>query len=571
VSSSTRPSEDRPAAAALGRRVDQVCDAFEAAWRAGRRPAIADYLGDTPEPARSVLLRELIALDAIYRRQAGEAPRPGDYHPHFASAPADWLADVLKAAPGPPAIPGYEIFGEIARGGMGVVYEAQHLALGRRVALKLIAPGRPASEVAVRRFRQGARAASALDHPNIVPIYEIGEHQGQPYLTMALVQGVSLREFVCRHGPPAPPRTLAIMTALAEAVEFAHRGGVLHRDLKPENVMMDGAGRPRVTDFGLARRLEEEGLTLTGQVLGTPAYMAPEQALARRRMVGPAADVYGLGGILYFLLTGRAPFQAAGAVELLAAVVGRPVVPPRRLNPAAAPALEAVCLKCLEKDPARRYPSAAALGEALRQAVPAGPPPAGRRPRPARAGLLAAAGVLLALGVVLLSQQWDRWWGPESAEALPLRLPAAPARQDFPLEVELLGGRPAADGTCWLLEGQRVTFRVKADRDAHVGLWTIGPDGKVVRLFPNAFEPDNRLRGGQARVLPGAGWQVKATLGPGPERVWLLAATEPWDVRRPAAARQKAAVAEQILRYQVAPRPRFLGPLARSGAALTQR
>jgi serine/threonine protein kinase len=388
----------------MGRRVDQACDAFEAAWRAGRQPRLADYLGDDAEPARSALLRELIALDVIYRRRAGESPRPDDYHHHFHSTPPGWLAGVVKAsAPAPPMVPGYEVLGEIARGGMGIVYKARHLALGRVVALKLIGAGEPASERAVRRFRQGARAASALDHPGIVPIYEIGDHQGRHYLSMALVEGPTLQEWVRRHGTPPPHQARAILTALADAVEFAHRRGVLHRDLKPDNVLLQGSSdsdpRPRIADFGLARRLEEDGLTLTGQILGTPAYMAPEQATGRRRQVGPATDVYGLGGILYFLLTGRAPFQAPNVAELLLDVVGRPVVLPREVNPAVPPDLEAVCLRCLEKDPARRYPSAAALAEALCPTEAA----TGRRwQRPGRVELLIGAAALLGLATALL-------------------------------------------------------------------------------------------------------------------------------------------------------------------------
>ena len=275
----------------------------------------------------------------------------------------------IEEAPGkPPArlFGDYELQGEIARGGMGVVFKARQVSLNRTVALKMILDGRLASDTAVRRFHQEARAAAGLDHPHIVPIYEVGRHDGHHYFSMALVEGTSLAHAIHKDGPLTPQAAAVLVVAIAEAVHYAHRKGIVHRDLKPENVLLDTDSRPRITDFGLAKSADgDTGLTNSGQVLGTPCYMAPEQARGEKT-VGAAADVYALGGILYFLLTGWPPFSGAGVMEVLCKVLELPPVPPRKRNAQVPPELEAICLKCLEKDPQQRYASADELTAALR-------------------------------------------------------------------------------------------------------------------------------------------------------------------------------------------------------------
>jgi hypothetical protein len=296
---------------------------------------------------------------------------------------------------------------------MGVVYEARQISLNRTVALKMILAGRLASEADVRRFHLEAEAAANLDHPGIVPIFEVGQHEGQHYFSMGFVEGQGLAQKVAA-GLPPPREAAALVREVAEAVRYAHDRGVIHRDLKPQNILLDAHGRPKVTDFGLAKRLQVDGdLTACGQVMGTPGYMPPEQAEGRPD-IGPPADVYSLGAVLYHLLTGRPPFQAASAADTLLQVIGREPVPPRQLNAGVPRDLETICLKCLEKSPARRYTSAADLGEDLRRYL-AGEPilarPVGPVARlvkwvhraPVVAGLLAAVLAALIVGIAASS------------------------------------------------------------------------------------------------------------------------------------------------------------------------
>lgn len=264
----------------------------------------------------------------------------------------------------------YELLGEIAHGGMGVVYRARQRSLGRIVALKTILAGRWARPEDVARFRLEAEAAAHLKHPNIVAIHEVGECDGQPFFSMDYIEGHSLSTKL-REGPLPAAQAARYVEKIARAVHYAHEHGVLHRDLKPSNILLDAQDEPHITDFGLAKRLtdselaapEAAQLTLSGQVLGTPSFMPPEQAAGHREQMGPRSDVYSLGAILYHLLTGRPPFVGADVHTVLAQVIGSEVLTPRLLNPALPRDLETIALKCLEKDPARRYASALALAE----------------------------------------------------------------------------------------------------------------------------------------------------------------------------------------------------------------
>ena len=280
----------------------------------------------------------------------------------------------------------YEIIREIARGGMGVVFQARQMSLNRPVALKMILAGQLANDVDVKRFYTEAEAAANLDHPGIVPIYEVGQHEDQHYFSMGFVEGQSLSHRLA--DGPLPPREAAeLIGRVSEAIEFAHQHGVIHRDLKPANILLDKNGNPRVTDFGLAKKIESDsGLTGSGQIMGTPSYMPPEQAGVKRGEVGPAADVYALGATLYALITGRPPFQASTPLDTVLLVVEAEPVPPSRLVPGLPRDLDTICLKCLEKDPRRRYPAPGCSGRTWRTGCAGSPSPLGRSAVPSGSG-----------------------------------------------------------------------------------------------------------------------------------------------------------------------------------------
>src|SRR6267378_2264046 len=259
----------------------------------------------------------------------------------------------------------YELLDEIGRGGQGVVYRARQKSLNRTVALKVIGLGHWATEAHLKRFRREAEAAASLDHSGIVPIYEVGEHDGSCYFSMKFVEGGQLDEVV-RRTPMSIRRAAELIAKLVRTVHYAHEHGILHRDIKPGNILLDAKGEPHLTDFGLARLVESESsVTHTLDVLGTPSYMAPEQAMGNNAAVSSATDVYGLGAVFYQLLTAQPPFAGGTTYETIKLLRDTEPRPPRSLNSKIDRELSTICLKCLEKDPKRRYSSAVALAEDL--------------------------------------------------------------------------------------------------------------------------------------------------------------------------------------------------------------
>jgi WD40 repeat protein len=414
-------------------RLDEAIAAYYEAVQLGQAPDRDKFLAGFPDLADE--LRSFLDDKAAFERRACRASPP---------PPAGEALTLGQG--GTPAEPvslgtvryfgDYELLEEIARGGMGVVFRARQKSLNRTVALKMILAGRLASAADVQRFRTEAQAAANLDHPNILPIYEVGEHEGQHYFSMKLIEGGSLADEVPRQAAgdsrseeddsDSPSRSwrpgAKLLAAVARAVHHAHRHGILHRDLKPANILLDRDGQPHVTDFGLAKHVEGEpgvsapgaALTQSGAVVGTPSYMAPEQAAANKGLT-TAADIYSLGAILYELLTGRPPFRAATPLETLLQVLHQEPPHVRALAPKVPVDLETICLKCLEKEPGKRYASAEALAEDLERWLrgePISARPAGSlerawkwaRRRPAVAALtfvsLAAAVALLVGGLV---------------------------------------------------------------------------------------------------------------------------------------------------------------------------
>jgi tRNA A-37 threonylcarbamoyl transferase component Bud32 len=342
-----------------------------------------------------------LAPEAPVHETATVPPRDDPY----ATAPRHPARPAMP--PDDRAPPGYEVLGELGRGGMGVVYKARQTGLQRIVALKMILSAGHAGAAERARFRTEAEAIARLQHPNIVSVFEVGEHEGRPFFSLELCPGGSLDRKLA--GTPLPPREAArLVEVLARAMHAAHQANVIHRDLKPANVLLSADGTPKITDFGLAKKLDDgANPTVTGAVMGTPSYMAPEQAEGKKD-VGPAADVYSLGAILYECLTGRPPFKAPTALDTLMQVVADEPVPPSRLLRRVPFDLETICLKCLQKSPARRYDSAKALAEDLARFLE-GRPILARRPsllvqarywcrRPER---VRDAGTVLLVGTVL--------------------------------------------------------------------------------------------------------------------------------------------------------------------------
>jgi serine/threonine protein kinase len=345
-------------------------------WQGGERPLVESYFLLWPslkEDAAAV--QGLIAREVALRRQLGEAPELAEYLGRF-PAHAALLPDLFPAEvstqPMPPSepprrvrkapqIPGYDEWEFLDDGGQGEVWKARHHALRRVIALKVMRAAHPDEEQqTLARFQREGRLVARLDHPNIVRLHDYAEYQGRLYFTMEYLEGGNLKERFGREGPQDPVRAARLLAELARALQHAHDNGVVHRDLKPSNILFSHDGIAKVADFGLAKPLEGDvtELTRTRAVLGTASYMAPEQAAGKSRQVCPATDVYALGAILYEALTGRPPFAGESWLDTLDLVRFHPVVPPRRHRPDLPPSLERVCLRCLEKEAARRYPSA---------------------------------------------------------------------------------------------------------------------------------------------------------------------------------------------------------------------
>lgn len=385
-----------------------LVDQLVASLRAGRFPNVDELISAHPQLAAelrelwpALLLAEGLGSQAA-RLARGEIAMPGERRREASSSAAqspgaghDATLDLPRHSPDDAAAQGsfgssgslsgalprefgdYQLLNELGRGGMGIVYQARQHSLRRNVAIKMLLRREFASPDDLARFQAESTSAARLDHPHIVPVYEVGECQGQPYFSMKYVEGTTLADRLAA-GPLSSREAAQLLAPICRAIHYAHQRGVLHRDLKPSNILLDRDGRPHVTDFGLAKRLTtDDTLTGTGMIVGTPSYMAPEQAAGNRGQIGPASDIYGLGTILYQAITGRPPFQAASPVDTVLMVLEQDPLPPRLLNAKVDRDLELVVLRCLQKPIDLRYASAAALADDL-EAYLSGEPVAAR-------------------------------------------------------------------------------------------------------------------------------------------------------------------------------------------------
>ena len=494
--------------------IDQLADQFEAAWQTGAAPDLAQILSGETGATRAQLLEELIRIDQAYRSLHGlprtwddyrtefpelplQAPTSADLAPGacrppgFTSNEASALASEpeLQGGPALPRVIGYELLVELGRGSMGVVYKARQHALKRTVALKMILVGSFAGPEQLARFRLEAEAIARVQHSHIVQIYEVGEHEGLPFYVLEFVEGGSLAQKL--RGVPQLPRPAAeLMHKLALAVHVAHQHGIVHRDLKPANILLAADGTVKIADFGLAKHLgSDSGYTLSGVALGTPSYMAPEQAAGHTHLVAPATDVYSLGAILYEMLTGRPPFRGATHLETLEQVRLFDLVRPAHLQPRLPRDLETICLKALANEPAQRYQTAEALADDLCHwlhgepitARPVGPISKAvkwTRRRPALAAALATAIAAVAFAAVGI------WWHTRELQNALTQADAA-RRQSDELRVASDIERERAEAMVYATD-VRLAARAYVDGDV------FDASRRLERHLPAAAQKDRR-------------------------------------------------------------------------------
>jgi hypothetical protein len=567
-------------------RLEEVCAPFEEAWKAagpdGAPPRVEDHLGATAGPERAALLRELILIDLHWRRARGEEPSAAEYEARcrgdesavralFAAMPpatetAGGDTPPPDGAAGdppdgeflrPPEAPdevgrlgGFRVLRRLGAGGMGIVFEAEDPALGRRVALKVMQPARAASAEHRQRFLREARAAAALQHDHVVPIHLVGEDNGVAYIVMPLLRGETLEDRLAREGALPVAEVLRLSREAAEGLAAAHAAGQVHRDVKPANIWLEeGTGRVKLLDFGLARTAEGDVVrTREGALLGTPAYMSPEQADGLT--VTERSDLFSLGCVLYRAATGRPPFGGATVTAVLRAVADHQPAPPHEVNPAVPPPLSDFIMRLLAKSPEDRPDGAAAVARALRDLADRGDQPSStiavptpRAGRRSRRKVAVAAGVLLA-GVGLLAaglRSCDS--GPGSVTGRDT--PVAPAPVAYQGSVDVVAWtkvgvsarrmRLNEAGALPFINGDQYRVEAKIDPPAYLYLFLIDSDGDVNPMYP--WVPQERWGSRPAVEEKQSGLELPRSAGMGYKingkgsGMWtflLLARDEPW-------------------------------------------
>jgi serine/threonine protein kinase len=610
---------DVPAGESPGLRIDQLCDRFDDGWRAGRPDRLEDVVRAAPEPLRPGLFRELLAVEREYRAKAGRPLTPGEardrfaplgpwadeivgellsatrtWTPEFGSTPRERTTAADDRPPAgdrpddlPAAVGGYPVVGLLGRGGMGAVYAARDDRLGRRVAIKVMRPALAAHPDAKDRFLREARAAAKVEHDHVVPVWQVGEDGGAPFIVMPHLRGESLEDRLKRE-PVVPPGLAArIAREVALGLAAAHEQGLVHRDVKPGNIWLEGdptaadpavqVWRAKVFDFGLARVADgADGLTDPGAVVGTPAYMAPEQADGRP--VDARADLFSLGAVLYRMTTGRPAFAGPTLTAILSAIANHDPPPPAEVNPAVPAALSALVMRLLAKNPATRPASARAVADELAAPDRLAPEPPRRRRWfgfTIRINITITVGLALLVGLGLWTASPPRTATDGQPEIRESERRAAGKRTPAPVaysgSVDLLVGRKDLDGSdivvpLWdpralpLKPGDHVKVVAEVSPAAFLYLFWIDETGATVPLYPWSplawgTRPESEEALGRVEVRdPRGNWFKVTGDAPGMETLLMLARPD----------RLGAGDEEVRAWFRGLPRLRFVGEKARA-------
>jgi tRNA A-37 threonylcarbamoyl transferase component Bud32 len=505
--------------------MDAVAEEYRARLRWCSGATDAEYLVRFPAHAAELLTRLATVRDEVYARSSSADPGTVEFTEQHTPVTASAAAPASSAASSAPQCIGkYQIIGTLDEGGQARVYRAVHPDLARELVIKLGRNPIQAGQIVQDRLITESRILAELDDPAIARVFDAGLYEGLPYVAMEYVRGPHLRQYFEQRRPNAR-QSAAIVAACARGLTKAHAWGITHQDLKPKNIVIDETGQPRILDFGLAtfRHAWNESTAEPGTISGTPEYMPPEQAAGQTSLIGPRSDVFALGGVLYFLLAGRAPFQGKDVFDVLAkarACDFDSAALRKREIPAA---LARICLRAMQADPQARYQTAEAMAGDLERFL--------ARPRRIRRAILAigVGGLLLAVAALA----WTFYPSGDVAAKADVSQHARQVlgrslSQEFAVGFELLGQDGNSPTEVKLVDGQRVVCRVTPDRDCYLGIWHLDQRGKATQLFPNRYESDDRLRAGIARTIPGdLKYAAKAKLSGGADYLYIVASTAP--------------------------------------------
>ncbi len=510
--------------------LDAVAEEYRARLRWCSGATDAEYIARFPAHAEELPARLAAVRAEVYGRSSSADPETiefaGKQPPVGTSvAPASSVASSAPRGHYVPVVVGrYQIIGALDQGGQACVYRAVHPELARELVVKLGRNPIEAGQTVQDRLIAEGRILAELDDPAIARVFDAGIHEGRPYVAMEYVRGPHLRQYFEQHRPVAR-QSAAIIARCARGLAKAHARGITHQDLKPKNIVIDETGQPRILDFGLATFCHawQESAAESGTISGTPEYMPPEQAAGQTSLIGPRSDVFALGGVLYFLLVGHAPFHDNDVLNSLAKARACDFDTAALRKPEIPAALARICLRAMQADPQARYQTAEAMADDLERFL--------ARPRRIRRAVLAAgvAGLLL----VVAALAWRLF--PSGGTATKVD-PSQLARQvlhrplavEFAVDFELLGQDGNSPTEVKLVDGRRIVCRVTADRDCHLVIWHLDQRGKATQLFPTGGESDDRLRAGIARTIPGDGKPgYTAHLSEGAEYLYVVASTAP--------------------------------------------